>query len=148
MAFYIAPAVSLARLIVRVFDDNRNGGIDWDEFKWLHEGIKTLQDKLAGLHAEHAAAGRSPAAPAGGAPGAADFYFTREDLAAFLEVYFGERGPAARQLAVESAPWTDAPDQVPRLHFPGALRLVVQLFGLQKSRASEEEARRFFSLCG
>ncbi len=136
---------SLARLLIRVFDDNRNGGLDFDEFRSAHQGIKTLQDRLMRLHREHVSAGLSPDEAA---PSEDQFFFTREELASFLEVYFAERGPAVRALAVESACWDDAADGVPRLRFPAALKLVVQLFGLQRASASEEEARRFFVLCG
>lgn len=124
--------LSLCRLIVRVFDANSNGGLDWDEYRVLHGGISSLMSTLFGLVREHAAAGLSSAEPSAaggggaGAPQPGDFFFTREELASFLETAFGGRGPAVRQLAMETALWSDSADGVPRLHFPSALRLVVQ----------------------
>ena len=125
--------LSLSRLIVRVFDANSNGGLDWDEYRVLHGGLTSLMSTMFGLVREHAAAGLSGAegaAAAGGGGGAApqpgDFFFTREELASFLETSFGGRGPAVRQLAIETSFWSDCADGVPRLHFPAALRLVVQ----------------------
>jgi hypothetical protein len=163
--------LSLTKLIVRVFDENKNGGLDWgksapdknaprsehtqkhptqtplldpnaDEYRNLYMGIKKLIEKLSALQQTHVSAGLTPE---GAAPSPDHFFFTRDELGEFLERNCADvYGPSIRALAIDGARWSEIPGGW-RLPFPDALKLLVQLHGMRS--AGEEEQRRFFSLC-
>ena len=109
----------------------------------LVKGVKTITDRLAALRPAHEAAGLAPAA---GAPESEAFFFTMDEAAAFLELYWPERPASVRGAALHSAQWTDCADGTPRLHFCGVLRLVAQMQALRS--ASDAAARSFFKMCG